>query len=178
MNSVVSRCAAFLDRDGVINVDNGYIGKAEEFELMPGAIDMLAELRFLGYSLVVVTNQSGIGRGLFSEDDYSRVNGRMNRLLAKRGIALDGVYHCPHAPDDGCDCRKPKPGLILKASQDLDIDISRSILIGDKQSDIDAGRSAGIVDCYLMSDYAKHDQPPLGGFFISKPLPTLWRHKT
>lgn len=136
--------AVFLDRDGVINVDRGYVHRIEDFEFVPGIPFMLRELQLDGWRLVVVTNQSGIGRGLFSEDDYERVTQHMREQLAAHGVRLDGVYHCPHAPDQGCGCRKPKPGMLLRAAASLGLDLSRSVLVGDKESDMQAAHAAGL----------------------------------
>lgn len=142
--------AAFLDRDGVINHDHGYIGDAEDFALIDGVPDALRILRDLGFALVVVTNQSGIGRGYYTEADYRRVTDRMRALLAVEGVALAAILHCPHAPDDGCSCRKPQPGMIVQAAAALDIDLARSVLFGDKASDLEAGRRAGVRSCFLV----------------------------
>jgi D-glycero-D-manno-heptose 1,7-bisphosphate phosphatase len=136
--------AVFLDRDGVINVDRGYVHRIEDFEFVPGIPFMLRELQLDGWRLVVVTNQSGIGRGLFTEDDYERVTQHMREQLAAHGVRLDGVYHCPHAPEQGCGCRKPAPGMLLRAAASLGLDLSRSVLVGDKESDMQAAHAAGL----------------------------------
>jgi D-glycero-D-manno-heptose 1,7-bisphosphate phosphatase len=136
--------AVFFDRDGVINVDRGYVHRVEDFEFVPGIPFMLRELQLDGWRLVVVTNQSGIGRGLFSEDDYERVTQHMREQLALHGVRLDGVYHCPHAPEQGCGCRKPAPGMLLRAAASLGLDLSRSVLMGDKESDMQAAHAAGL----------------------------------
>ena len=148
--------AAFLDRDGVINRDLNYIYQVSDFEFMAGAIEGMQRLQNLGYILVVVTNQSGIGRGYFSEAAYQALTEHMIAELGKNGVKLQGIYHCPHEPtaDSGkqCSCRKPAPGLILAAAKDLNVDLSASILVGDKQSDLEAGRAAGVARCYLLDD--------------------------
>lgn len=142
--------AAFLDRDGVINIDRGYVGDPDDFDLIDGVPEALALLRGLGYRLVVVTNQSGIGRGYYTEADYQRVNARMQDTLAGHGIGLDLVLHCPHGPDDGCACRKPMPGMILDGAARLNVALNRSVLFGDKGSDIAAGRAAGVGLCFMV----------------------------
>ena len=142
--------AAFLDRDGVINHDHGYIGRPEDFELIDGVPEALRMLGDHGYSLIVVTNQSGIGRGYYGEDDYRLVTARMRETLAEHGITLAAVLHCPHPPGYGCDCRKPKPGMLLAGAAQIGAALSTSVLFGDKPSDIAAGREAGVGRCFLV----------------------------
>jgi D-glycero-D-manno-heptose 1,7-bisphosphate phosphatase len=145
------RRAAFIDRDGVINIDHGYVFRREDFQFVPGVLAACAQLRRLGYALVVVTNQSGIGRGLYSEADYQRLTEWMRSEFAKAGAPLAGVYHCPHHPQAAlpeyrlaCGCRKPAPGMLLAAAQDLALDLAQSVLFGDKDSDIEAAAAAGV----------------------------------
>ena len=149
--------AVFLDRDGVLNVDNGYVSQVDDFEFIEGAIEACKELKEKGYLLVVITNQSGIARGYFSEDQFNTLTEWMDWSLADRGVDLDGIYYCPHHSEKGigeykieCDCRKPKPGMLLNAIEDLNIDVNRSILVGDKISDIQAGIAAGVETNYLV----------------------------
>ncbi|QHL90219.1 D-glycero-beta-D-manno-heptose 1,7-bisphosphate 7-phosphatase [Sphingomonas changnyeongensis] len=158
MNSGPKR-AAFLDRDGVINLDHGYIGRPEDFELCPGVPEALQRLRDNGFALIVVTNQSGIGRGYFAESDYQAVTQRMVSALAGHGLELAAVMHCPHTPDAGCTCRKPQPGLILSAAARLGIDLHRSAMFGDKTSDVTAGRAAGVGRCFFVGPA---EQAPAG----------------
>jgi len=140
---VTGRPAAFLDRDGTLIRDTDYPRDPALVELLPGAADALRELRRRGYALVVVSNQSGIGRGLITPAEASAVHARFVELLSDNGITLDGVYYCPHTPDDGCDCRKPAPGLLQRAAVDLALVLSDSVIIGDKLSDVEAGVRAG-----------------------------------
>ncbi|WP_354622826.1 D-glycero-beta-D-manno-heptose 1,7-bisphosphate 7-phosphatase [Psychromonas sp. MME2] len=149
--------AIFLDRDGVLNVDNGYVSKVDDFHFIDGAIDACKDLQKKGYLLVVITNQSGIARGYFSEEQFHSLTEWMDWSLADRGVDLDGIYYCPHHAEKGlgeykvdCDCRKPKPGMILNAIEDLNIDVNESILVGDKVSDLQAGIAAGIKSNYLV----------------------------
>lgn len=135
--------AVFLDRDGVIIEDKGFISDPEDVVLIDGAPEAIGRMTSMGLKVVVLTNQSGIGRGLFLEEDYSRVTERMALLLGEGGASLDGVYHCPHAPWEGCDCRKPKPGLAFRASRDLGIDLPKSFVVGDKSSDMELARAIG-----------------------------------
>jgi len=133
------RRAAFLDRDGTIIQEKEYLADPEGVELLPGALEGLRRLRDAGYALVVVTNQSGIARGLFTEDDYRAVQARLEALLAAEGVTLDGVYHCPHHPDytGPCDCRKPGTGLFARAARELELDVGRSVAIGDRLRDVE-----------------------------------------
>lgn len=153
--------AAFIDRDGVINDDVGYVYHCDDFVFLPGVVAALQATQSLGYKLVVITNQAGIGRGFYSEDDYRILTDHMKEILRVEGINLDGVYHCPHHPEHGigrykkeCDCRKPRPGMILRARDDLNIDLASSVLFGDKLSDIEAGHAAGIgFNILIRSEY-------------------------
>src|SRR5579864_8653513 len=148
------RKAAFIDRDGVINQERGFVHRIEDFSFIPGALEALQALRAAGYRLVVISNQSGIARGLYSESDYQQLTASMLGLMLAAGLELDGIQYCPHlanAPVEryrrDCDCRKPRPGMILRAARDLNIDLSTSILIGDRATDLEAGRSAGVGRC-------------------------------
>lgn len=143
--------AVFLDRDGVVNVDHGYVGRWEDFEFVPGAVDAMRRLHQAGWQLVVVTNQSGVARGYYTEADYEALTERMKAELAAAGAPLAGVYHCPHHPKGSvaayardCDCRKPAPGMILRAAGELTIDLAASVLVGDKDSDLQAADAAGV----------------------------------
>jgi D-glycero-D-manno-heptose 1,7-bisphosphate phosphatase len=140
----VSRRALFLDRDGVINVDTGYVSHPADFVPVPGLWDALRRAVAHGWALVVVTNQSGIGRGYFSEAQYRTLEDHMRGLFAAEGVPLLAVYHCPHVPGAGCACRKPAPGMILAAARDHGLDLARSAMIGDKASDAEAARAAGV----------------------------------
>ncbi len=157
--------AVFLDRDGTINVDKDYLYRIEDFEYIDGAIEGLKALVDLGYMLVVITNQSGIARGFYTEDDYHRINDWMKRDLASRGIKIEATYFCPHLPEGivkeyavECDCRKPATGLFWKAAHDLDIDMDHSIAIGDKQRDLSICKESGVKGI-LISDIADEDYP-------------------
>jgi D-glycero-D-manno-heptose 1,7-bisphosphate phosphatase len=151
------RRAAFLDRDGVINIDHGYVFRREDFEFVPGTLRACAELHRLGFALVVVTNQAGIGRGLYGEADFHRLTEWMKGEFAAAGAPLAGVYHCPHHPQAAlgdyrrsCACRKPAPGMLLAAMRELALDAARSVLFGDKASDIEAGAAAGVKHLVLL----------------------------
>ena len=152
--------AVFLDRDGVINVDHGYVSTWEQFEFLPGVPEALRELQDAGYLLVVVSNQSGIGRGYYSEADVASLNQAIAQHLESTvGVTLSGFYHCPHHPTEAegefrrqCDCRKPAPGMIRQAVLDHGIDVKTSLLVGDKDSDIEAGRAAGVAGLFKVVD--------------------------
>ena len=149
--------AAFIDRDGVINVEAAYVYRVEDFVFLPGAIAALRDLQTAGYLLVVITNQSGIARGMYTEADYHRLTRYMQEQLAAAGVHLSAVEYCPHLPDaqieayrQDCSCRKPGTGMLLRAARALNIDLSASILVGDRASDIQAGRSAGVGRCWMV----------------------------
>ncbi|HFU77657.1 MAG TPA: HAD family hydrolase, partial [Epsilonproteobacteria bacterium] len=128
--------ALFLDRDGVINIDHGYVFKMEDFVFTKGIFDLLRLFTQHNYLLFIVTNQSGIGRGYYSEKDFQNVTESMLEMLHNEGINITKVYHCPHAPEAKCHCRKPAIGMIADMAKKHAIDFSNSWMIGDKQSDI------------------------------------------
>lgn len=136
----------FLDRDGVINrnpPNMGFVRRWSEFNFIPNAKKAIRELTENGYRIVVVTNQSGIGRGLFSEESLTNTHSRMLAEISKAGGTIDAVYYCPHHPDAGCECRKPKPGMLIRAAREHNIELSSAYLIGDTVTDIEAGQRAG-----------------------------------
>jgi len=142
--------AAFLDRDGTIIEDIGYLGAPDDVRLLPNAVQGMIKLRESGYLLVLVTNQSGIARGLFTPDDFERVQKRLMSGLKSGGASLDAVYHCPHLAEGSvapfnieCDCRKPKPGMLLRAAEEQDLDLESSVMIGASERDIEAGARVG-----------------------------------
>jgi D-glycero-D-manno-heptose 1,7-bisphosphate phosphatase len=170
------RPAAFIDRDGVINAERHHVYRVEDFEILPGVVQALRYLAQLGYTLVVVTNQAGIAKGKYRPADYQHLTQHMLLWFASQGVHFAGVYHCPHHPQGSvpaftmeCDCRKPAPGLLLRAASDLHLDLSRSVLVGDKPSDAAAGRAAGVRRTVLVE--SGHDLPadttPLADFRCS-----------
>ena len=148
----------FLDRDGVIKVDHGYVWQPERFEVLPGVFEALRAAQALDYALIVVTNQSGIARGYYSEEDYARLEAHMRSVFASEGVTFEGIYHCPHSLEvDGatpCACRKPQPGMILRAAADHAIDLALSILVGDKASDLAAASAVGVGRAYRVGEAA------------------------
>jgi len=147
------RPAAFLDRDGTIIVEREFLADPAGVELIPGAADGMRALRRAGFALVVVTNQSGIGRGLFDLPQFRAVQARLDEILAAEEIHLDGVYLCPHRPDDGCDCRKPAPALYCQAAHELGLDLRASLYIGDRLSDVDAALTLGGTGILVRTGY-------------------------
>jgi D-glycero-D-manno-heptose 1,7-bisphosphate phosphatase len=148
---------AFIDRDGVIIEERGYTYRLEDFAPIPGAIAALGELQSAGYRLIVITNQSGIARGLYSEPDYLSFTAHMERQLQAQGVRLDAIEYCPHLPDApvlryrlDCECRKPRAGMLRRAARRLDIDLTASVLVGDRRTDLAAGRAAGVGRCCLV----------------------------
>ncbi len=154
--------ALFLDRDGVINVDHGYVHAPAATDWVPGIFDLVRAANASGLLTIVVTNQAGIARGLYSEDQFIAYTQWMHAEFAARDAPLHATYYCPHHPEAGrgryrcaCPCRKPAPGLLLAASRDYGIDLPGSRLIGDKQSDIMAAEAAGIRDALLVGKDAR-----------------------
>jgi len=164
------RPAIFLDRDGVI-IENQpqYVRAWSDVQLFPAAIQALARLKDSPYRIVIVTNQSAIGRGLISLATADAINRRLLDVIQKAGGRVDGVYLCPHAPTDACECRKPQPGLLLQAARELNIDLPRSWMIGDAVSDVQAGYSAGAGFLALLRTGRGADQAKL--------LPPEWIDK-
>ena len=157
------RKAAFLDRDGVINLDRAYVHQWDEFEFVPGAVDAMRRLREAGYVLIVVTNQSGLARGMYTEAQFQALTTQMRAALKDAGAEVEAVYHCPHHPKGtvaelarDCDCRKPEPGMILQAAREHGLSLAQSFMVGDKPSDIEAARAAGVGHAYIVqSDNAE-----------------------
>ena len=150
-NKILSKPAVFLDRDGVINVDHGYVHDEHDFEYIDGVFEAAKAFKDMGYLLVLVTNQSGIARGMFSEGRFLSLTQWMDWNFVDNGVELDGIYYCPHHAEHGigdykqdCDCRKPKPGMFISARDFLKIDMANSVMIGDKAEDMMAAEAAGV----------------------------------
>jgi D-glycero-D-manno-heptose 1,7-bisphosphate phosphatase len=163
------RRAVFLDRDGTINVDHGYVFRPAEFELIPGSVEAIGRLNSAGFLVIVVTNQAGVARGLYEEADVHELHRHLDRELASHGATIDAYYYCPHHPEKGrgsylreCACRKPLPGMLLQAAADFSLELHSSFLVGDKSSDIQAGVAAGCRPILVETGYGSgtNDLPP------------------
>jgi D-glycero-D-manno-heptose 1,7-bisphosphate phosphatase len=139
--------AVFFDRDGTIAEDSPYCSRPEDFHLFPATPQVFKTFNQRGVKVVIITNQSGIGRGYFDEPTLAGIHEKMKADLAREGAYVDAIYYCPHHPDDNCACRKPKPALILRAARELAIDLKKSFVVGDMSKDIEAGKAAG---CYTI----------------------------
>lgn len=144
--------AFFLDRDGVINVEVDYLSDPDKAELIPGVPEALREIHAHGFLAIVVTNQSGVARGMYTQNEVNAVHRRIDELLAAAGAKVDGWYFCPHHPKHTgpCDCRKPAPGMLLQAAREHEIDLANSVMVGDRLSDLEAGRAAGCRTVWLV----------------------------
>ncbi|MGL5175207.1 MAG: D-glycero-beta-D-manno-heptose 1,7-bisphosphate 7-phosphatase [Cetobacterium sp.] len=156
------RKVIFLDRDGTINIEKSYLHKWEDFEFEINVIEGLKALKSLGYEFIVVTNQSGIARGYYTEEDLKTLNSEMVKKLNEYGIDILECYYCPHHPEKGleeykksCDCRKPNPGMLLEGIKKYNIDVKNSFMIGDKKSDLEAGKNAGLKSILILTGYGK-----------------------
>lgn len=147
----MAKPAVFIDRDGVINVDRGYVHTVDDFEYIEGVFEACKKLKEMGYLLVLVTNQAGIARGMYTEDEFLTLTEWMDWNFVDNGVEFDGIYYCPHHPTEGkgdylqdCNCRKPKPGMLISARDFLKIDMAKSVMIGDKADDMKAAEAAEV----------------------------------
>ncbi|WP_321329320.1 D-glycero-beta-D-manno-heptose 1,7-bisphosphate 7-phosphatase [uncultured Ilyobacter sp.] len=159
------RKCVFLDRDGNINIEKDYLYKVEDFEFEPGALEAIKIFKELGYLVVVVTNQSGVARGYYTEEDVQNLHSFLQKKSLEAGGGVDAFYYCPHHPEKGigvynkkCDCRKPGPGMFLEAKQDLDIDFNKSLVVGDKLSDVNAGENLGMRGILVRTGHGKKEE--------------------
>ena len=152
------RRAVFLDRDGTLNREIGYVGDPDDLILLGGVGPALTRLAAAGYALVVISNQSAIGRGVLKAEAIDAVNARLRAYLAAEGVGLDGLFVCPHAPDAGCDCRKPQPGLLFQARDGLGLDLAGSWFVGDSAHDVAAARAAGVRPLLVLTGWGKRDR--------------------
>ena len=149
--------AVFLDRDGTINKEVEYLSRVEDFEFLPNTLKALEKLSRTNYKIIVVTNQSGIARGLFTEKKIDEIHKHMLRQLGRKGIRIDKIYVCPHHPDDNCTCRKPRIGLLKKAAEEFNINLRESYLVGDTTQDVQTGLNAGCKTILVKTGYAGKD---------------------
>ena len=157
MDTATQNRAVFLDRDGVINIEKEYLHRIDEFDFIDGVFEACQKWQNDGYILFIVTNQSGIGRGYYTEKDFDKLTSWMLEQFAAHHISITHVYHCPHTPNAGCSCRKPLPGMFEEAKKTYTLDMSSSWMIGDKESDIEAARAAGITQTILVQSGHKID---------------------
>jgi len=148
----------FLDRDGVVNKEIGYLHKIKDFKFIDGVIDALIRIQNKGFKIIIITNQSGIGRGLYTIEDFHELNNWMINYLKSKKINILEVFFCPHLPEDNCKCRKPKPGLYKDAIRKFNINVNSSYSVGDKETDIIAAKSAGIKTTILVRSGHKIDE--------------------
>jgi D-glycero-D-manno-heptose 1,7-bisphosphate phosphatase len=155
------RRAVFLDRDGVLNYNRSdYVKSAAEWVAIPGAAEAVAALNRMGWTVIVVSNQAGLGRGLFDRAALDAITAKLRAALEAAGGAVDAIYYCPHTPGDGCDCRKPEPGLVLQAAREHGLDLTRSFFVGDSASDIECGRAAGVQTVLVETGLAEQRPDP------------------
>lgn len=147
--------AVFLDRDGTINEEMGYINHLQRFRLLPGSAEAIARLNRAGLPVVVATNQSGVARKYFPASLIGQVHALMQELLARQQARVDAIYVCQHAPDEGCACRKPQPGLLLRAAQDLHLDLPRSYVVGDRFNDLHLAGRVGAKGILVLTGYGQ-----------------------
>jgi histidinol-phosphate phosphatase family protein len=156
MDSTSHYITVFLDRDGTLNHDTGYITSPKELDLFPGVVEAIAKLKQRESRVILITNQSGIARGFMTEEDLHLVHRKLEDELAVKGGSLDGIYFCSHHPDDACQCRKPKSGLIQQAAKELDLNLSRSYYVGDKVIDMQLANTVGSKAVLVMtSEYSQ-----------------------
>lgn len=144
-----------LDRDGTLIVEKNYLSHPDQVELIPGVGEALVRVHELGWGIAVVSNQSGIGRGFYGWEDLRAVHDRVRTLLHEQGATLDGIYVCPHVPTDGCLCRKPSPGLVQQACEELGFRPSDALIVGDKACDLELGRNVGATTCLVRTGYGR-----------------------
>lgn len=152
--------AIFLDRDGVINEEVDHLSDPEKFQFIEGSIEALKILKNLGYLLIIITNQAGIAKGFFSEDTLEKIHDKMKRILNENTITLDDIFYCPHHPDftGPCNCRKPNPGMILKARDKYNIDLRESFMVGDTLNDIETGLGAECQTVLVLTGYGEKER--------------------
>lgn len=168
--SATPRRAVILDRDGTIIVDHGYLGDPARVSLLPGAAEGLRRLHAHGHRIVVVSNQSGVGRGRLTLAHVHAVNERLRQLLGEAGVRIDGLYYCPHRPEEQCACRKPGTTLVLQAAAELGFDPAACVVIGDKSSDVQLGQRLGALTMLVSADGTARDGLPASPDYVIRDL--------
>ena len=161
---------ALLDRDGTIIEEKNYLGDPAGVALLPGAAEGMRLLREAGFGLAVLTNQSGIGRGYYTEADMRRVHARMRELLEAEGVVLDGIYFCPHTPEDGCSCRKPATGMAEQAARDLGFSLKDAYVVGDKPADVELAARCGAVGILVRTGYGARAEQHTAAAYVADDL--------
>jgi D-glycero-D-manno-heptose 1,7-bisphosphate phosphatase len=162
--------AIFLDRDGVINKDKNYLYKKEDFDFIEGVFEACRYFQEINYRLIIITNQSGIARGYYQEEDFHQLTKWMLGQFENQGIKILDVFFCPHGPESTCNCRKPKPGMLLKAKEKYNISMENSWMIGDKEADVKAANTAGIENTILVKTGHEIDETNANAKFILKSI--------
>ncbi len=163
----------FLDRDGVINKDpgfGGYITSWEEFKFLPGAVEAIRKLNQAGFEIIIISNQAGVAKGLYSMEDLNEITENMLREIKKTGGRIRSVYYCPHRDEDNCDCRKPKTGLLFQASKGLEIDFTQTFFVGDNRRDILAAKAVGCQSIFVLSGNTRLEDLDIEPNFIARDL--------
>lgn len=157
----MARPAVFIDRDGTLNVDKNYLHRFEDWEWIPGAVEAIKAFNEAGFLVIVISNQAGVAQGMYSEADINLLHAHVDDELRRLDARIDAYYYCPHHPEFGeeraCDCRKPAPGMLLRAADDLAIDLSRSWMIGDKLIDVEAGHAANVATILVRTGYGDNE---------------------
>lgn len=157
--------AIFIDRDGTLNVEKHYLHRWQDWEWIPGSVEAIKQFNAAGYLVIVISNQAGVARGKYAEDDVDELHRQVDADLQRQGGHIDAYYYCPHHPEHGsvrdCDCRKPEPGMLLQAAQEHDVDLLRSFMIGDKVSDVEAGLNAGVTPLLVETGYGAEERTEL-----------------
>jgi D-glycero-D-manno-heptose 1,7-bisphosphate phosphatase len=176
LNKLKKKPAVFLDRDGTINLEVDHLRRPDDLVLLPKVSQAIALLNSSGIPAILITNQADIGRGLFDPHQLDQIHGLLTEQLAASGAHLDGIYYCPHRPEENCACRKPRPGLLFLAAKDHELDLAKSVMIGDKLSDIQAGISAGCHTILELTGYGQTEkmQADLRGIKVDFVAEDLW----
>mgnify|MGYP001597581546 FL=1 len=160
--------AVFFDRDGVLVEDSGYVHKIEDFKLVKNAVEGLRLLK--NYNLFIITNQSGIGRGIYAIEDFLKFNNRLLEELEKNRIKIEKTYYCPHKPENNCDCRKPKTKFLKEAEKQFNINLKKSFVIGDRKSDFEMGKNAGCKTIHILTGYGVNAKKEVSPDYFAKDL--------